>query len=58
MKEVEQELKRERIAVQQRQEDEQLAMKEQNPGLVVDLNAKETSPGGSYPATYVSTNNQ
>ena len=49
MKEAEQELERERNAVQQRQEDEQLALKVQNPGLVVDYNQVLGGPLLSIP---------
>ena len=51
VREAEQELERERNALQQRQEDEQLALKVQNPGA-------ESNSGGSFTETSVNSNSQ
>ena len=58
MREAEKELERERNALQQRQEDEQLALKVQNPGAVVDQNVTESNSGGSFTETSVNSNSQ
>ena len=58
VREAEQELERERNALQQRQEDEQLALKVQNPGAVVDQNVTESNSGGSITETSVNSNSQ